>query len=257
MFKDVQLRQVAVPVADIRDRPGGARQRQLLFGEPVKPLEGVGTHVRVQAQRDGYEGVMARTDLGPPMAVTHRVTALATHLYSAPDIKSPETMTLSFGSLLTIVERNGPFSRTHTGAYVPSAHISLATKRFSDPVDVAELFLGTPYLWGGNSRLGIDCSGLVQVACIACGLNCPGDSGDQAQMLGETLDPQAPLRRGDLLFWKGHVAWVVAPDRILHANAGYMSTVYEGLSEAAARIHDQGDGPITLRRRLSDLNAGG
>lgn len=250
MFGDTQLRQVEVPVADIRDRPGGARLRQLLYGEPVQPLDDLGTHVRVRAKRDGYEGVMARADLGAPMAVTHRVTGLATHLYGAPDIKSPELMTLSFGSQLTILEQSGPFSQTHTGAYVPTAHVSLATKRFGDPVDVAELFLGTPYLWGGNSRLGIDCSGLVQAACIACGLSCPGDSHEQAESLGEPLEPMVPLRRGDLVFWKGHVAWVAAPDRILHANAAYMATVYEGLSEAATRISDQGDGPITARRRL-------
>lgn len=250
MFEDMQLRQVAVPVADIRDRPGGARQRQLLFGEPVQPLEDKGPQVRVVAKRDGYEGWMERANLGPIMAATHRVTGLATHLYSAADIKSPELGSLSFGSQLTIVDRDGPFSRTHTGAYVPSAHISPVVKRFSDPVDVAELFLGTPYLWGGNSRLGIDCSGLVQIACIACGIPCPGDSGDQAAQLGTAIDPAAPLRRGDLIFWKGHVAWVVSPDMILHANAGYMATVYEGLPEAATRILDQGDGPITGTRRL-------
>lgn len=251
MFEDLQLRQVAVAVSDIRDRPGGVRLRQLLFGEPVQPLEELGGHVRIRAKRDGYEGVIARADLGPLMALTHQVTALATHLYTAPDIKSAELMSLSFGSRLTIVEQNGPFSRTQQGHYVHSAHIALATKRFADPVAVAELFLGTPYLWGGNSRLGIDCSGLVQVACLACGYSCPGDSGDQAEALGDPLDAQAPLRRGDLLFWKGHVAWVAGPDRILHANAAYMATVYEGLSEAAQRILDQGDGPITARRRLS------
>lgn len=244
------MRQVRVPVADIRARKTGARLRQLLYGEPVQPLEDFGDKVLIRAKRDGYEGVMTRTDLGPLMAMTHRVTSLATHLYTEPDIKSPEVMSLSFGSQLTILDHNGPFSETHSGHYVPSAHISLGVKRFSDPVDVAELFLGTPYLWGGNSRLGIDCSGLVQVACLACGIPCPGDSGPQSETLGAPLDPKAPLRRGDLLFWRGHVAWVASPDTILHANAGYMAVVYEGLSDAAQRILDQGDGPITARRRL-------
>lgn len=248
--QDLQSRQVRVAVADIRDRPGGARQRQLLYGEPVQPLETLGDHVRIRARRDGYEGVMARADLGPPMAATHRVTVPATHLYTRPDIKLPEATGLSFGSLLTVLDRDGPFCRTHTGHFVPAAHVNKAGRRFADPVAVAELFLGTPYLWGGNSRNGIDCSGLVQAACLACGVACPGDSGDQAAELGQPLDPGAPLRRGDLLFWKGHVAWVAEPGTLLHATAAYMSVVYEPREAAEQRILDQGEGPVTARRRV-------
>ncbi len=247
---DLQLRQVQVPVADICDEPEGARTRQLLYGEPVQPLDDLGAHVRIRAKRDGYIGVMARADLGPPMAATHRVTAPATHLYPAPDIKTRAQIGLSFGSLLTVIDRDERFCTTHLGLYVPTSHVHRATRRFADPVAVAELFLGTPYLWGGNSREGIDCSGLVQVACLACGVSCPGDSGEQAELLGVPLDPQAPLKRGDLVFWNGHVAWVAEPDTVLHATAFHMSVVYEPLEPTARRILEAGHGPILARRRL-------
>ncbi|MEM8554084.1 MAG: NlpC/P60 family protein [Pseudomonadota bacterium] len=249
-FGDIQPRQVVVSVADIRNAPDGNRTRQLLYGELVQPLRDLGSHVEVEAKRDGYRGVMDRRDLGPPMAATHWVTSLATHLYSAANMKSPEVMTLSFGTPLTVVSQDGPFSLTHLGYHVPSAHIQPISRRFSDPVAVAELFLGTPYLWGGNSRIGLDCSGLVQVSCLACGIPCPGDTPEQEAEVGAPLPADAPLQRGDILFWKGHVAWVSAPDMLIHANAGYMATVYEPLDEAVARIADQGDGPVTSRKRL-------
>jgi len=119
-----------------------------------------------------------------------------------------------------------------------------------DPVTIATVLLGTPYLWGGNSAFGIDCSGLVQAACMVCGIACPGDSDMQAAGLGQLVTDGSPPRRGDLLFWKGHVAWVSGPDTILHANAHHMAVAYEGLVAAVARIAAQGGGPVTAHRRL-------
>jgi len=114
---------------------------------------------------------------------------------------------------------------------------------------VAEGFLGTPYLWGGNSRAGVDCSGLVQLAYHACGLPCPADS-DLQQSLGSELPKAAPLRRGDLLFWKGHVAMAVDAQTLIHANGHSMSVAYEGITACIARILDQTGGDVTARRRL-------
>ncbi|MEM1131091.1 MAG: C40 family peptidase [Pseudomonadota bacterium] len=243
--------QVAVPVADIEERPGGSRTRQLLFGEPVLPFDETPDHYLIRARRDGYTGYLRKDALCPLRAATHRVTALATHLYARPDLKSRDAATLSFGALLTVTEPAGDFLRTAEGQFVPAIHLAPAHLRFSDPAAVAELFLGTPYLWGGNSRLGIDCSGLVQTACIACGVSCPGDSGDQARELGHPLPGHADPKRGDLIFWRGHVGMMVSARRMIHANGFHMAVAFEDLEEAQARIAEQGGGEITARRRLT------
>ena len=122
---------------------------------------------------------------------------------------------------------------------------------FSDPVTIAQLFFGTPYLWGGNSGLGIDCSGLVQAALRACAVPCPGDSDMQLDDLGAEIPAGASLARGDLMFWKGHVGMMVDADVMLHANAHHMATAYEPIADATLRIKAQGDGDVIGRKRLN------
>jgi cell wall-associated NlpC family hydrolase len=206
----------------------------------------------VTASRDGYPGFLPDAALTEGI-VTHRVSARATHLYPAPDFKTRERFSLSHGARLQVLSEQGRFAETPQG-YVPRAHLTPLGTLYTDPVTVAETLLGTPYLWGGNSSFGIDCSGLVQAGCLACGIACPGDSGPQEQGLGQHLSDTAPLRRGDLLFWRGHVAWVSDPDTLLHANAHHMAVAYEPIRDAIARITAQGGGPVTSRRRLKGLS---
>ncbi|WP_297772821.1 NlpC/P60 family protein [uncultured Roseovarius sp.] len=247
------------PLVDLRRAPEGARDRQLLMGEAVEIVlpsssgltRGYPGWVAVKALRDGYPGYIPEAALTTG-TVTHRVSARATHAYSAADFKSPERLSLSHGARLNVLSEQGRFAEIPQG-YVPCAHLMPLDQRETDPVTVSEIFLGTPYLWGGNSAFGIDCSGLVQAGCLACGLPCPGDSGDQESALGETLPENAPLRRGDLLFWRGHVAWVADPGTLLHANVHHMAVAYEPLQDATARINAQGDGPVTARKRLKGL----
>ncbi len=241
--------QVSEPVADLLRSPDGPRDRQLLFGDTVVVEETMQDRSRIIADKDGYSGWVQNAQLGPVLPVTHWVTAAATHVYAEADMKSPDQLSLSFGSRISVTSEQSRFVETEMG-FIPISHVSPEPWRFSDPVSVADLFLGSPYLWGGNSRFGLDCSGLVQVALLACGMPCPGDSGDQERELGNELPVDAKLKRGDLVFWKGHVAWVADQDRFLHANAYHMAVRYEGVDEAISRITAQGDGPVTSRKRL-------
>jgi hypothetical protein len=242
-------RYVLWPVVALRHAPDGRRERELLRGEAVTVFEDRDNWSFVQAARDGYVGYLPIESLHDMPAPDLRVCLRATHAYARADLKSPDLMTLSFGSRLRHMGQEGRFILTDAG-HVPAGHLAPLDQVDADPVSVATLLLGTPYLWGGNSAFGIDCSGLVQAACLACGIPCPGDSDLQAAGLGAAVTDGSAPRRGDLLFWKGHVAWVTGPDTILHANGYHMAVAYEGLAEAVARIEAQGGGPVTGHRRL-------
>lgn len=238
---------VIAPVVDLLDVPSGKRDRQLLWGEAVTVIEHHDGWAFVQAEKDGYCGYVPGTALGVATKATHRVSAGASHLYSAPRVQAPEVAALSFGSLVTVTGSEGKFATTPQG-FIPEIHLRPLDMPFADAVGVAELFIGTPYLWGGNSRAGIDCSGLVQAALIACGKPCPADS-DQQRSVGTELPEDAPLQRGDLLFWKGHVAMAVDADRLIHANGHTMSVAYEKTGACIARVMAQEGLPVLMRRR--------
>lgn len=240
--------QVVVPLADLRAKPGGSRDRQVLLGDAVTVIDREQGHCFVQAAKDGYCGWVDEAAIGEAGLPTHWVSAPATHVYPEPRVQARETMALSLGARLCVTATRGAWAETTLG-FVPSGHVRRLGDWVGDPVAVAESLLGTPYLWGGNSRAGLDCSGLAQISLHAAGLACPGDS-DMQQALGTAVDEDQPLRRGDLLFWKGHVALVTAPDRLIHANGHSMSVAEEGIAETVDRIARQGGGPVIARRRL-------
>ncbi|WP_289040776.1 NlpC/P60 family protein [uncultured Aliiroseovarius sp.] len=244
-----EWRRVGVGVTDLLRTPDGPRTRQTLFGDRLLQLEERDGFAFVQSEKDGYVGYVAASDLVDDRQPTHWVSALGSHIYPAPDFKRHEVHNLSLGARVTVVETSGAFARTDTNLFVPTAHLSPLSDTRADIIATAELFLGTPYLWGGNSRAGIDCSGLAQAALLAAGHACPGDS-DMQEGLGKAIPANQPLQRGDLLFWKGHVALAVDDKMMIHANAHHMAVAYEGLDDGIARIKAQGDGPVTARRRL-------
>jgi cell wall-associated NlpC family hydrolase len=208
-----------------------------------------------QLAGDGYVGFMPASALrapGPP--ATHKVTAPRTFVFPGPSIKLPPVETLSFGCQLVIARTEGPFAITASGGHVPVLHLAPTETMETDFVAVAERFLGTPYLWGGKSGLGMDCSGLVQLALAACGIPCPRDTDMQEKALGGALARPheiSQLRRGDLVFWKGHVAIVRDEAMLVHANAsGHMAVALEATAPAIARIRAVA-GEVTSVRRLS------
>ena len=237
------------PIADLLSAPQGRRDRQVLMGERFLVLERHAGFGFVQAEKDGYCGYLPLTTLGEDRAATHWVAVPATHLYAGPDIKERDYAMLSQGARLTVATEHAWFFETDTGAFVPRRHLRAVGDWLNDPASVAESYLGTPYLWGGNSRSGIDCSGLVQAALLACGIPCPGDSDLQMARLGRKLSAGSACQRGDLLFWKGHVAMAVDARRMIHANAFSMAVTHEDIAQATARTAAQGDGPVLAVKR--------
>ena len=243
---------ITAPLVDLLTRPNGPRDRQLLYGDAVTVIDRDQGHAFVMAAKDGFcgwvsETTLGQTTLGQTTQPTHRIATPATHLYSGPKVQTPVLHALYLNSRITVTGLDGKWAVTPQG-YVPASHLSPLDEPAADPVAVAETLLHSPYLWGGNSAAGIDCSGLAQAALLAAGIACPGDS-DLQETVGTALSPDAALQRGDLVFWKGHVALLTAPDRIIHANGKTMSVAYEDLAAAIARIDAQGEGPVTARRR--------
>jgi len=205
-----------------------------------------------QLNGDGYVGWLPDAALAKvATAPTHKVTALRTFAFAGPSIKLPPAETLPLGARVTVIREDGAFAVTNEGCYLPRGHVGRLDTMEKDFVAVAERFVGTPYLWGGKSSLGIDCSGLVQVSLNAAGTGCPRDSDMQQDGLGRALDAaeMTKLQRGDLIFWKGHVAIVRDADSIVHANAHHMATVVENTREAIARIKAAGS-EVTAVKRL-------
>jgi cell wall-associated NlpC family hydrolase len=206
-----------------------------------------------QLNSDGYVGWLPDRALAKPVAApTHKITALRTFAFPGPSIKLPPVETLSMGAMLTVTREDGAFAVTREGWHLPRPHVGQIDEMAADFVAVAECFVGTPYLWGGKSSFGIDCSGLVQVALNAAGTGCPRDSDMQQDGLGRALSPAEykHLQRGDLIFWKGHAAIARDADSIVHANAHHMAAVVENARDAIARIKAAGS-EITAIKRLT------
>ena len=249
-FADPVANQGRVPASGIHRMPDQSSEQmdQLLFGEVFRVLEVKDGWAWGQAGRDGYVGFVRAADLAPAGDLpTHRISAIRTYGFAGASIKSQAHGPFSLNSLLTVIARDGRLVQDQTGLWFTEGHLEPIGRVETDPVAVAERFLGAPYLWGGRESLGLDCSGLVQQALMTCGKACPRDT-DLQQTLGVAVAPEA-LQRGDLVFWKGHVALMLDGERMIHANAFHMATAIERLAEARARYVSVRVGEPTAYRR--------
>jgi cell wall-associated NlpC family hydrolase len=230
-FTEGETLRVQVPLVDLLRRPDGPRDRQLFLGDTFTVIDRDQGHAFGFSLKDGYCGWLPENALADLSEPTHWVASVGTHHYGEPRVQTAE-FALPMGARVRVIGQEGKYAWVETG-YVPASHLRAIGDWFSDPVSVAEMFLHTPYLWGGNSRAGLDCSGLVQTAHHACGMVMPGDA-DLQETAGQVV--QGEFARGDLLFWKGHVAIVVDADRLIHANGHTMSVAYEPIGACIERI---------------------
>jgi cell wall-associated NlpC family hydrolase len=250
-FVEGRPARIAVASVPLRRRPEAAApwDTEALFGESATVYDQRDGWAWVQLERDGYVGYLEGAALGRPATATHRVTALRAHAYPGASIKAPHVLALSLGARVEIVAESGDFLIDGAGRHFWARHLAPLDSVEPDFVAVAERFEHCPYLWGGRTSQGIDCSGLVQAALTAAGVAAPRDS-DMLERLGEALAPDAPLRRGDLVFWKGHVGVMRDSATLLHANGYHMAVVSEPPAEARTRISASGGGGITSIRRF-------
>jgi len=249
---------IVASVADMlgEPRPDAGLNTQLLRGDDVTMFDEAEGFAWVQAERDGYVGYVSGGFLGPRSDdPTHMVSAPRSFLYSGPDLRFPRLGELSIGSSVAVKDftetRGTRYALLSTGEAMIAGHLRPVGENAPDYVAVAETLLMTPYLWGGSTAFGIDCSGLVQLSMRMAGRNVLRDSDMQAASLGEQIDPgdaYSGLKRGDLVFWKGHVAIMTDERTMIHANGHTMLVSREGLTDAIARIGYLYGEPTGFRR---------
>ena len=254
---------VAVSLAPLRREPSDAAplDSEALRGELVTVFEtNVNGWAWGQLAGDRYVGWIPLSALAEPgSAPTHKVSALRTFAFSKPDIKSPPLAALPLGACVTVTgeaeDRNAKYSLIEPEGAVVVQHLAPLDQASSDWTAIAERFLGVPYLWGGKSSLGIDCSGLVQVALGACGIAAPRDSDMQAETIGKALplnDGLPHLQRGDFVFWDGHVAIMRDATTLVHATGHRLEVVIEPLADLVQRQLRRNLHVIAIRRCVTD-----
>ena len=253
-FVEPRLMQVVEPVITVHKAPrfDAMQLTQALFGETVKLFAEEEGWAWVQLARDGYVGYVNGNALSPQvMPPTHRVAVPSTFMYPEASLKTQPAIPLTLNAQVTVASETGAFSRLANGRFVFTAHLKTVDEVESDYVSVAEMFRHVPYYWGGKSVHGLDCSGLVQLSLEACGKPALRDSDMQEATLGERLmvNDLDALKRGDLVFWDGHVGIMTDEKTLLHANGHHMMVVAEPLKEAVERIAAR-YGQLTSVRRF-------
>jgi len=226
---------------------------ELLYGEIVTVYDDVDGWSWLQNSTDGYVGYVRSSALGTvTIKATHRVAVLRSFVFPEPDLKTPPRDLLSLDTAVQVTGSDGNYCQLTDGSWIYAPHLALANEYEKDHVAVALRFVGAPYLWGGRTSIGLDCSALVQLSLARCGTAVPRDTDLQADTIGTAVEfsgDESVLQRGDLIYWKGHVGIWVDQRCFVHANATDMMVATGALSEIATRIEASGAGPVTTVRR--------
>ena len=249
--------QIITPSAAMMALPDAlsGRETDALYGEAVTLIKRQGDWAEVVLETDGYQAWVETISLGQLPPATHHIIAPRALLTVTPDIKSPALGYLPLGALICAeADHEDQNTLAVIGAdgikgYIPQHHALPLGQYCTDYVSVAETMIGTPYRWGGRDSIGFDCSALVQLSLAAAGQKVMRNSGDQEKTIGTTLDHIDDLRRGDLVFWKGHVGIMADGQRLLHANMHHAMTAIEDLRSALPRL-EKAAGPITRLARI-------
>jgi cell wall-associated NlpC family hydrolase len=230
-------------------RRDAMRMTQALMGEDVRVFETQEGWAFVQLEADGYVGFVEEEALAPrATAATHWLCVPSSFAYPAADLKTGPVQEIFLGARLTVTSVEGQYARTSQGNFLSVSHVKPLGEHRADPARIASEFLYVPYLWGGKTARGLDCSGLIQLALNACGINTLRDTDMQEASLGRMLAAGEALQRNDLVFWKGHVGILSGPETLIHANGTHMQVVEEPLAEAIARIAAAGSQVTSIRR---------
>ena len=241
---------ISVPVVSVFKKPDAQAMQltQALFGEACLVFQRKDGWAWVQLKHDGYVGYVKEQALQPPSnPTTHRIANISTWLFNNPDLKSQPATELCLNAQVFVASFTGNFASLQTGGSIFAGHLTKLDQFETDFIAVAERFLNVPYYWGGKTRAGIDCSGLVQTSLHACGQKCPRDSDMQEKALGQIVTDHSKLQRGDLVFWPGHVGIMQSTTQLIHANAHFMKVTSDLLADVVARS----DKAISNIRRLS------
>lgn len=254
-YRATEAMQCTVPTAALKAAPdlSSTQDDQLLFGEAFDVLDTEGEWAVGRARRDGYVGWVLKSALtGSVLLPTHRVAAIRTYAFPRPEFMAAPPVLITLNSLVTVEARQDRFCKIARCGWIVEEHLAALDVFETDAAGVAERHLGSPYQWGGRESWGLDCSGLVQQALFACGRACPRDADQQEREVGLSIEPGQQfenLKRGDLVFWDGHVAMMTDAARVIHATSHHMQVAYEPLGEAVERIRSAGFGePRTFRR---------